>query len=138
MLPRNGKDKLLDDNGIAMQRAHARKTLRWVKPDQVGLAGHDDSKRYTKQELIITIELPTHLFDCTNCLASSSSSVYNPRLDANHSIDQARFRLTSRQTNYSRSSNSDGEPPSGTSHFAQSSNLEKAFETVEYSGVWNA
>ena len=72
---------------------------------------------------------------CTKSLASSSSSHYNPRLTPTTFLTkQASDRATSRQTTFSRSSNSDRLQPLCVAGI----DFKRAFDTVKHSSVWKA
>ena len=77
---------------------------------------------------------------CKNSLASSSPSDNNPHWTPTSPLtEQASDRAAPRQTTFSRSSNNDREPSSGTSHCAsQPSTSKKAVDTVEHSSVGKA
>ena len=60
-----------------------------------------------------------------------------PTLDDHQSGDQAGFKPSYATTDtFSRSSNSDREPPSGTSRCGSQPSTSKVFDTVEHSSVW--
>ena len=77
---------------------------------------------------------------CTNSPTNSSANVYKPhKTPVSLLTKQASGQVTSRQTTCAHSSNSDGEPPSGTSHFAlQPLASQRQSTQVKHSSVWQA
>ena len=97
------------------------------------LERHDDQSGAQERGPGLAIEPPS----CTNCSSNIFKRV-QPTLDDNQTDDQSGFRPVFSTTDhfFTRSSNSDREPPSGTSPCVAAIGFKKVFGTVEHSSVW--
>ena len=90
-------------------------------------------RKWSRQTQVVIQTTPCCWWSCTNSSADISSNDYNPHWTTTKPLTmQVSDQATPRQTTFTRSSNSDREPPSGTRPSTPRN------DTVEHSSLWTA